>query len=195
MLPRRGFQESVWPLPLVALHPGTPWPVKVINRSSRQASSASITPKQNTRQFGIIMRRPFVAGNWKMNLNRAQAVELAAALAVKAGENGHVEIGVCPPSIYLEAVRGALGSSAIGLGAQNCYHEAKGAFTGELSPAMLVDQGCKYVVLGHSERRHIFKETSQDVNKKVLAALAAGLTPIVCVGELLDERKAGRTQA
>ena len=88
------------------------------------------------------MRRPFVAGNWKMNLNRAQAVELAAGLAAKAGEHGHVEIGVCPPSVYIEAVRQALGSSSIGLGAQNCYHEAKGAFTGEISPAMLVDQGC-----------------------------------------------------
>jgi triosephosphate isomerase len=141
------------------------------------------------------MRRPFVAGNWKMNLNRVQAVELAAGLAAKAGEHGHVEIGVCPPSIYLEAVKQALGSSSIGLGAQNCYHESKGAFTGEISPAMLVDQGCKYVILGHSERRHVFKETSQDVNKKVLAALGAGLTPIVCVGELLAERQSGRTKA
>ena len=141
------------------------------------------------------MRRPFVAGNWKMNLNRAQAVELATGLATKAAEYGHVELGVCPPTIYLEAVRQALGSSSIGLGAQNCYHEAKGAFTGEISPAMLIDQGCKYVILGHSERRHVFKETSQDVNKKLLAVLAAGLTPIVCVGELLDERKAGRTQS
>ena len=141
------------------------------------------------------MRRPFVAGNWKMNLTRAQAVELASALAAKAENFGYVDIAVCPPSIYIDAVRQALGSSSIGLGAQNCYHEAKGAFTGEISPAMLVDQGCKYVILGHSERRHIFKETSQDVNKKVLAALAAGLTPIVCVGELLDERKGGRTRA
>lgn len=141
------------------------------------------------------MRRPFVAGNWKMNLNRAQAVELAAALAAQTVELADVEIGVCPPSIYLEAVRLALGNAPIGLGAQNCYHEPKGAFTGEISPAMLVDQGCKYVILGHSERRHVFKETSQDVNRKVLAALAVGLTPIVCVGELLEERKAGRTQA
>ena len=141
------------------------------------------------------MRRPFVAGNWKMNLNRAQGVELAAALAAKAGSFAKVEIAVCPPSVYLEVVRGALGHSAIGLGAQNCHHEPKGAFTGEVAPPMLVDLGCKYVILGHSERRHIFKETSQDVNKKVVAALGVGLTPIVCLGELLEERKGGRTLA
>lgn len=140
------------------------------------------------------MRRKFIAGNWKMNLNRAQGVELATTLAAQSSGLAHVDIAVCPPSLYLEAVRQALGNSAIGLGAQNCHHEAKGAFTGEISPAMLVDQGCKYVILGHSERRQIFRETSADVNKKVVAALAAGLTPIVCVGELLADRQAGRTQ-
>ena len=140
------------------------------------------------------MRRPFVAGNWKMNLNRAQGAELAVALAAKAAEYPGVEIAVCPPHVYLEAVRSALGHSPIGLGAQNCHHESKGAFTGEVAPPMLVDIGCKYVILGHSERRHIFKESNQDVNKKVLAALAAGLTPIVCLGELLEERQAGKTK-
>jgi triosephosphate isomerase len=139
--------------------------------------------------------RPFIAGNWKMNLARAAAVELAQALAAKAGEYSGVDIAVCPPSVYLEAVRGAIGNSAVGLGAQNCHHEAKGAFTGEIAPQMLVDLGCKYVILGHSERRHIFKETSGDVSKKVTAALAAGLTPIVCLGELRQERQAGRTKA
>lgn len=139
--------------------------------------------------------RPFIAGNWKMNLARAAAVELAQALAAKAGEFPGVDIAVCPPSVYLEAVRGALGNSSIGLGAQNCHHEAKGAFTGEIAPQMLVDIGCRYVILGHSERRHIFKETSGDVSKKVAAALAAGLTPIVCLGELLEERQTGRTKA
>src|SRR4029434_6560983 len=93
------------------------------------------------------------------------------------------------------AVGNALAGSAVGLGAQNCYYEAKGAFTGEISPGMLVDLGCKYVILGHSERRAISKETSADVNRKVVAVLAAGLTPIVCVGETLDERKANRTKA
>ena len=140
------------------------------------------------------MRRPFIAGNWKMNLNRADSVKLAAALAEKVGPNSAVEVAVCPPSVYLDAVAGALKGSAVGLGAQNAYHEPKGAFTGELSAAMLVDIGCKYVILGHSERRHILRESNQDVNRKVRAALAAGLTPIVCVGELLAERDAGQTR-
>jgi triosephosphate isomerase len=97
--------------------------------------------------------------------------------------------------LYLEAVGQAIKSSAIGLGAQNCYHEAKGAFTGELSPPMLLDIGCKYVILGHSERRQIFKESNQDVNGKVLAALGVGLLPIVCVGETLQQRQANETAA
>ncbi|HZL89978.1 MAG TPA: triose-phosphate isomerase [Pirellulaceae bacterium] len=141
------------------------------------------------------MRRPFIAGNWKMNLNRAQGAELAAALVAKVGGYPHVDIAVCPPAVYLEAVRGAIDKSPIGLGAQNCHHEAKGAFTGEVAPQMLLDVGCKYVILGHSERRHIFKETNQDVNRKVVAALAVGLVPIVCLGELLEERQSGRTKA
>jgi triosephosphate isomerase len=140
------------------------------------------------------MRRKFIAGNWKMNLNSAQGLELAAALAKAVGTENAVEVAICPPAVYLDAIAGAITGSAIGLGAQNCHHEAKGAFTGEVSPAMLVDIGCKYVILGHSERRQLFHETNQDVNKKVIAALAAGLTPIVCVGETLDERKAGNTQ-
>ncbi len=139
------------------------------------------------------MRRPFVAGNWKMNLNRADAVALAAGLADQATQDGGVDLAVCPPSVYLDAVAAALDGSPIALGAQNMYHEAGGAFTGELSAAMLLDVGCKYVILGHSERRHVMGESSEDVNRKVHAALAAGLTPIVCVGELLDQREAGRT--
>ncbi|MCI0360532.1 MAG: triose-phosphate isomerase [Planctomycetaceae bacterium] len=141
------------------------------------------------------MRRKFIAGNWKMNTTRAEGVALATAVANGVGTQADVEVAVCPPSVYLAAVGEALAGSAVGLGAQNCYHEAKGAFTGEVSPAMLVDVGCKYVILGHSERRATFKETSADVNRKVVAALAAQLTPIVCVGETLDERKANRTKA
>jgi triosephosphate isomerase len=139
------------------------------------------------------MRRKFIAGNWKMNLNSAQGVELAAALAKAVGSSSDVEVAVCPPSVYLSAIAAAIRGSAVGLGAQNCHHEAKGAFTGEVAPAMLLDVGCQYVILGHSERRKLFHETSADVNRKVQAALAAGLTPIVCVGETLDERKANRT--
>jgi len=141
------------------------------------------------------MRKKFIAGNWKMNTTRAEGVALAAAVAKGVGSKRDVEVAVCPPSLYLSAVGEAIRGSVVGLGAQNCYHEAKGAFTGEVSPAMLVDVGCKYVILGHSERRAIFRESSADVNRKVVAALAAGLTPIVCVGETLDERKANRTTA
>ena len=140
-------------------------------------------------------RRPFIAGNWKMNLDRAGAVALAGEVARRASEFPGVDLAVCPPFVYLDAVRGALAGSPIGLGAQNMYHEASGAFTGEVSARMLVDFGCRYVILGHSERRHILKETNADVNKKVHAALAAGLTPIVCVGELLAQREAGQTEA
>ena len=141
------------------------------------------------------MRKKFIAGNWKMNTTRAEGLALAAAVAKGVGTATDVEVAVCPPSVYLAAVGEAIAGSAVGLGAQNCYHEFKGAFTGEVSPAMLVDVGCRYAILGHSERRAIFQESSSDVNRKVLAALAAGLTPIVCVGETLAERQAERTTA
>ena len=141
------------------------------------------------------MRRKFIAGNWKMNLDRKGAVALAEAVA-KAAETVHnVDLAVCPPSCYLDAVAQVLKGSKVALGAQNVYHQANGAFTGELSTAMLCDLGVKYVILGHSERRHVLGETDADVNKKVVAALAAGLLPIVCVGELLAEREAGRTMS
>jgi len=142
-----------------------------------------------------MLRRKFIAGNWKMNTNRAEAVALASAIAAKVGGSSPVDVAVCPPSLYLEAVGQAIKNSAVGLGAQNCYHEAKGAFTGEISPQMVRDIGCTYVILGHSERRQIFKESNHDINRKVLAALGAGLTPIVCVGETLDQRQTGKTAA
>lgn len=140
------------------------------------------------------MRRPFIAGNWKMNLTRREAVALAEAIAAKVGAASGVELAVCPPFVYLDAVAQALAGSAVGLGAQDVYHESFGAFTGEVCPAQLLDVGCRYVVLGHSERRHVLGETNQDVNRKVVAALAAGLTPIVCVGETLAEREANKTR-
>jgi triosephosphate isomerase (TIM) len=139
------------------------------------------------------MRRKLIAGNWKMNTDLVSALALAQNVALRTGEFAHVDLLVCPPFVYLPVVLGALRGTAVALGAQNMYHEANGAFTGEISAAMLKDIGCMYVILGHSERRHILKETDSDVNKKTLAALAAGLTPIVCVGELLDERESGET--
>jgi triosephosphate isomerase (TIM) len=140
-------------------------------------------------------RRKFIAGNWKMNTTWDDGPALAGTIAIAIDKAADVEVAVCPPFVYLESVREAIADSTVGLGAQNCYHEAKGAFTGEISPQMLVDIGCKYVILGHSERRQIFKESSQEVNRKVVAALGVGLTPIVCVGETLDERQAGQTTA
>ncbi|QGJ69387.1 Triosephosphate isomerase [Planctomycetales bacterium 10988] len=142
------------------------------------------------------MRQPFIAGNWKMNLDRASSVALVVQLAELVAESsGEVEIGVCPPACYLEAVGSVVIGSEIGLGAQNMYHEESGAFTGELSAAMLLDLGCKYVILGHSERRQLFGETDASINEKLKAALAAGLTPIVCVGETLEEREFGQTES
>ena len=129
-----------------------------------------------------------------MNTDRASAWRWPpCAEAVEAIER--CDLAVCPPSCYLEAVGRAIAGSKVALGAQNMYHEPNGAFTGELSAAMLRDLGCVYVILGHSERRHILGETDAEINKKVRAALAAGLTPIVCIGELLSEREAGETMA
>ena len=139
-------------------------------------------------------RRPFIAGNWKINLDRAGAVALAGGIAEKVGGEAAVEVAVCPPACYLEAVVNATNGSAVGVGGQNMYHEPKGAFTGEISGPMLQDIGCTYVILGHSERRQFFGETDESVNIKLKAALALGLIPIVCVGETLEEREAGRTQ-
>jgi triosephosphate isomerase (TIM) len=139
------------------------------------------------------MRRPFIAGNWKMNTTRSEALALVQGLRQALTNVDTVDVAVCPPSVYLDAVAGALQGSTIGLGAQNMYHEPKGAFTGELSGAMLVDVGCRYVILGHSERRRILGESNESVCSKVHAAFAAGLTPIVCVGETLEERQAGKT--
>ena len=139
------------------------------------------------------MRTPLIAGNWKMNTESASAKELAGSISARAAEAADVELLVCPPSVYLTTVRDALGDARVGLGAQNMYHEASGAFTGETSAGMLRDIGATYVILGHSERRHVLGETDEDINKKTIAALAAGLKPIVCVGELLEEREAGKT--
>jgi triosephosphate isomerase len=142
-------------------------------------------------------RRKIVAGNWKMNLDRAKARELTAAVAARIAEAGGTELVLCPPAAYLETVGSVLGTAAaaVALGGQNMHDKPSGAFTGEVAPPMLLDLGCRYVILGHSERRTLFGETDSIVNSKTKAALAAGLTPIVCVGETLEEREGGRTDA
>ena len=141
-------------------------------------------------------RRPFVAGNWKMNTTAASgcalARELAAALPTSRDA---VDVLVAPPLPYLDCVDDELAKSAVMIGAQNCYHEKEGAFTGEVSAAMLADLDVDYVILGHSERRHVIGETDEDVNRKVTAALAAGLGVILCVGETLEQREAGETES
>ncbi|HEX4145519.1 MAG TPA: triose-phosphate isomerase [Pirellulales bacterium] len=141
------------------------------------------------------MRRPLIAGNWKMNLDSASAVALAAEAVEGAKKVGQVDAVLCPPYVYLRAVASIVAGSPVALGAQNMSDQANGAFTGEISAAMLLDVGCRYVILGHSERRQLFGETDETVNRKTKAALAAGLIPIVCVGELLDQRESGQTAA
>lgn len=138
------------------------------------------------------MRKKFVAGNWKMNTNRATGVELAKAIAAGVGTSG-ARVAVCPPAMYLEAVAEAIKGSRVELGGQNAHFSVSGAFTGENSPSMLKDIGCGLVILGHSERRQYFGETDELVAKKAKTALENGLEPIICVGETLDERKAGKT--
>ena len=140
------------------------------------------------------MRRQLIAGNWKMNTDRAGAAALARAIGADAASaGGHVDLLVCPPAVYLDVVGAELKGTPVALGAQNMYYEPDGAFTGEISAAMLVDLGASAVILGHSERRHILGESDGVIQKKVIAALAAGLEPIVCVGELLEEREANQT--
>ena len=144
-------------------------------------------------------RRRIVAGNWKMNLDRAGAVALAQGVATGAHSCGDCNLILCPPSIYLEAVASALelangvAPSGVALGGQNLHDQPKGAFTGEIAPAMLVDIGCTFCIVGHSERRTLFGETDSIVNTKAKAVLAAGLTPIICVGETLEEREQSKT--
>lgn len=150
------------------------------------------------------MRRPFVAGNWKMNLDLSGGRALLAELRAKLGATPPLDVAVCPPSVYLGTTAEAIKGSPLRLGAQNCWHEPKGAFTGEVSPAMLKDVGCHYVILGHSERRHtigpkdaaghVLGETDDMIAAKVKAVIASGLVPILCVGEMLSERDGGQME-
>ena len=140
--------------------------------------------------------RRLIAGNWKMNLLRAEAAALAKAVAAALdGGNGlAAEIAVCPPFTALAAVGEALSGTSIALGAQDCHEKPSGAFTGSVAAPMLKDLGCRYVILGHSERRQFQKESDALISKKALAVHAASLKPIVCVGETLAEREAGQTE-
>ena len=141
-------------------------------------------------------RKLFVAGNWKMNLSARESQELAGELSKNIPADCPVDVAVCPPSVYLTGVKSALDGSAISLGGQDVYWEANGAFTGQLSTAMLLDVGCDYVIVGHSERRHTIIPAEDDaaINRKLLAALAGGLKVILCIGETLDERQAEQTE-
>jgi len=140
-----------------------------------------------------MMRIPFIAGNWKMNTTVAKAAELVRGMVSGLDKIEGVEKVLCPPFISLTVVRELLKGSSVKLGAQNMHFELKGAYTGEISPLMLADL-CEFVILGHSERRWYFGETDEMVNKKVKAALGSGLTPILCVGEGLEENEAGRAE-
>ena len=139
------------------------------------------------------MRKPIIAGNWKMNKTPNEAKELIEALKPLVADNNDVTAVVCPTAACLLIAKRYLDGSNIHLGAQNMHWEESGAFTGEISPLMLKEIGVEYVILGHSERRQYFAETDETVNKKVLSAIAHDLIPIMCVGETLEEREAGVT--
>lgn len=139
-------------------------------------------------------RKPIIAGNWKMHMLRAEATELASALVTSVGQRHDVDVVLCPTFTALGAVADAIKGSRIGLGAQNCHFEEKGAFTGEISVPMLKDAGCQYVIVGHSERRQYFGETDAGINRKAQAIYKHGLTPIICVGETLDQREGGKME-
>jgi len=138
------------------------------------------------------MRKPFMAGNWKMNLMSGEAAALAGEL-VDAADGLDVEVGVAPTYLSIAAVADVLKGSEVRLMAQDIYWEDKGAYTGQVSAPMIKDLGCTHVIIGHSERRQYFGETDEAVNKKLLAAYSHGLVPIMCIGETLDQREAGDT--
>lgn len=139
------------------------------------------------------MRRPIIAGNWKMNKTIHEAIDLVNKIKREVYTLGEIDIVVCPPYTALSEVYEVVMETNIALGAQDVSWEKEGAFTGEVSCAMLKDAGCRYVIIGHSERRAYFHETNETVNRKVNAALNSGLIPIMCIGETLDQRKAGKT--
>ena len=141
------------------------------------------------------MRRSFVAGNWKMNGSREDARALVAGVCEGARRLPAVDVGVCPPFVYVADASATIGEGPVRLGGQSCAAAERGAFTGEVSAPMLADVGCSFVLVGHSERRTLYGESDTDVAAKAGAALAAGLAPVVCVGETLEEREADRTES
>lgn len=141
------------------------------------------------------MRKPIIAANWKMHKTIAEAIDFVTRLKREAFDLQDVDIVVCPSFTALAEVSEVLGDSGIGLGSQDIFWEEKGAFTGQVAPGQLKDAGCTHAIIGHSERRQFFGETNQTVAKKIKAALAVGLTPIVCVGETLQEREGNLTEA
>lgn len=140
------------------------------------------------------MRKKIIAGNWKMNKTVAEAKSLVDGIKLELGDSTKVDVVVCPPYTAISAASEQVEGSQIAVGAQNMHFEASGAYTGEVSAEMLREQYVRYVILGHSERRQYFAESDESVNKKTIAALAAGLIPIVCVGETLEERDAGQIE-
>ena len=141
------------------------------------------------------MRTPLIAGNWKMHTIRSEAETLARAVVQACEGLQDREVMIAPPFTALATVAATVVGTKVALGAQNVAWEAKGAFTGEIAPPMLLDLGCRYAIVGHSERRQIFGETDALINRRLTGALAHGLTPVLCVGETLDEREAGQTLA
>lgn len=141
------------------------------------------------------MRTPFIAGNWKMHMNRAETRSFFGQFLEMIPETGRVDVAIAPPYTSIEGAKQLCRDHRVYIGAQNMHFEEKGAFTGEISSGMLADMGVDFVILGHSERRHVFGETNALISKKVKKALASGLTPILCVGELLEERENERTEA
>jgi triosephosphate isomerase len=138
------------------------------------------------------MRASLIAGNWKMNGSMQSVIELVEG--IKAGDRGQAELAVCPPAVFLMKVGGMLSGSAIALGAQNVCDQQAGAFTGEISASMLKECGCRYVIVGHSERRSLYQESDRLVADRLAMALSVGLTPILCVGETLAEREQDVTE-
>jgi triosephosphate isomerase len=141
----------------------------------------------------VASRKPYIAGNWKMNLDRSRSLDLIKTIKGRIGDGNDREVAVFAPSIYLADVGAVAQGSPLGIGGQNLWYEERGAFTGELSPQMLREVGADRVLVGHSERRHVFREPDDWMGRKMRAALDGDLMPIYCIGEMLDERKANRT--